>query len=76
MTKDGRRLVSGSSDGAIKFWSLETFEEVAHIAKFRGPVYALRFSPDGRYLAVGGEDETGHGEIHLWDGSFERTSEQ
>jgi WD40 repeat protein len=67
---------SGARRGAIKFWSLETFEEVAHIAKFRGPVYALRFSPDGRYLAVGGEDETGHGEIHLWDGSFERTSEQ
>jgi serine/threonine protein kinase/WD40 repeat protein len=69
-TNDGRRLVSGSSDGAIKFWSLETFEEVAHIAKFRGAVRALRFSPDGRYLAAGGEDETGHGEIHLWDGGF------
>jgi len=76
ISKDHRRLVSGSSDGAIKFWSLETFEEVAHIAKFRGAVHALRFSPDGRYLAAGGEDETGHGEIHLWDGSFERMSGQ
>lgn len=67
ISNDGRRLVSGGSDGGIKFWSLETYEEVAHIAKFRGPVHVLRFSPDGRYLAAGGEDESGHGEIRLWD---------
>jgi WD40 repeat protein len=72
VSHDGRTLVSGAADGAIKFWSLETFEEAAQIVKFRGPVHALRFSPDGTQLAVGGADEQGHGEIHLLDGRLVR----
>jgi WD40 repeat protein len=76
ISNDGRRLASGSSDGGIKFWSLETFEEVAHIARFTGPVHVLRFSPDGRFLAAGGEDDTGHGQIHLWDGQLSRSGDE
>jgi RNA polymerase sigma factor (sigma-70 family) len=62
-TSDGRFLVSGGTDHAIRLWQVSTGSE-----QFRGgghgrAVSALGFSPDGTLLATGGLDQT----VRLWD---------
>lgn len=67
----GRILASGSSDNAIRFWSLET-GELLHTFAGRslwtgdghcGGISTLTFSPDGETLASGSDDGT----IKWWD---------
>ena len=58
-TPDGKQLVSGSEDGAIRFWDLETGKRRASSAGETGPdevgrIYAMALSKDGKWLAVGG----------------------
>ena len=52
---DGRRLVSGSWDGTVRFWDAESGAEVACFVWPVGKVVSLAFSPDGLRLAVGGD---------------------
>jgi WD40 repeat protein len=67
----GRILASGSSDNAIRFWSLETGERL-HLFAGRSlwsgdghgeGISTLAFSPDGETLASGSDDGT----IKWWD---------
>jgi WD40 repeat protein len=69
---DGRWLVSGSGDGTVKIWDMETFRESRTIESGHRPgkgrseqgVTTVAFSPDGKLLASGGYD----GKVRLWDG--------
>ncbi|MGY1702962.1 toll/interleukin-1 receptor domain-containing protein [Geodermatophilus sp. SYSU D00697] len=59
---DGRRLVSGNSDGSVRVWDLtpsgpEQTREMTH----GGQVSAVAFSPNGDLVASGG-----NGEVLLW----------
>src|SRR5438552_279546 len=48
----GSAVASAGQDGAVRIWSVRTGETLAVCALFRGPVEALKFSPDGKHLAA------------------------
>lgn len=60
---DGYTLFSGSYDGTIKEWDLETGKLLSSLPGQGWDVSALAISGDGWTLASAGED----GVIHLWD---------
>jgi WD40 repeat protein len=75
--RDGRRLASGGSDGAVIVWDASTGEALARLGgeatRGEGPpgprggpkliIAAVAFDPDGRRLAATGPD----GAITIWD---------
>ena len=68
---DDRTLISGSTDGTVRIWDIETgtHENVGtgHIQN----VYNIWFSPDGKTIS-----SRSFGEYHLWDiktGEHKRT---
>ncbi len=60
---DGEMLASGSSDGVIKLWQVETGRCLQTFKAHSSLVLAITFSPDGQYLATGGGDGT----LKLWN---------
>ncbi len=60
---DGKTLVSGSWDGTIKLWNVETGKEIRTLKGHDGYVLSVNFSPDGKTLVSGSDDNT----IKLWN---------
>jgi WD40 repeat protein len=60
---DGRTLVSGGGDRAVRLWDTWTGKELACLEGHTGSVTSVAFSPDGRTIASGSYDTT----ILLWD---------
>lgn len=60
---DGHLLASGSSDGKIKLWNLETGTLVRSLTGHQGAVQALAISPDGRQLISASQDA----KLGIWD---------
>ena len=59
----GERLLSGGSDGRLRWWDLQHGECMWVREAHEGTVRALKVSPDGSKLASCGDD----GAITLWD---------
>ncbi|MEL6270713.1 MAG: WD40 repeat domain-containing protein, partial [Chloroflexota bacterium] len=54
---DGRYLASGSRDGVVLVWDLETDEQVYRFANHELWVWALQFHPDGETIISGARDD-------------------
>ena len=55
---DGKTLATASHDRKVKLWSAATHQELITFP-FNAYVVSVRFTPDGRALAVGYMDERG-----------------
>jgi WD40 repeat protein/tRNA A-37 threonylcarbamoyl transferase component Bud32 len=63
VTADGRRVVSGSEDGTLKVWDLESGRVIATLEGHAGEVRACAVTADGRRVVSGSEDGT----LKVWD---------
>jgi WD40 repeat protein/transcriptional regulator with XRE-family HTH domain len=59
----GKMLVSGSSDGMLRWWEVDSGHCVRVQEAHQGTVHALKVTPDGSRLASCGDD----GVIRLWN---------
>ena len=59
---DGKRLASGSMDGTVKIWNLESGTQIRELRGHSDWVYSVVYSPDGKILASGSRDYT----IMIW----------
>jgi WD40 repeat protein/serine/threonine protein kinase len=63
LSKDGRHLVTGENEGAVRLWSTSPLREVAVIGRHTARVKAVALSPDMKSVASAGDDER----IALWN---------
>ncbi|KAG1853799.1 WD40-repeat-containing domain protein [Suillus tomentosus] len=57
-TKDGKTLISGSSDNSIRTWNTKTWKQTALLEAHTDLVFAIAISPNDRILASASLDGT------------------
>ncbi len=60
---DGSILASGSIDGTVHLWDMNTWSEIGRLERHTAAVKSVLFSPDGSTLASWGDDNT----VRIWD---------
>ena len=60
---DGETMVTGCSEGEVKFWNLETGKLERTINKSKADFQSVVFSPDGGLVIAGSQD----GAIEIYD---------
>jgi len=60
---DGKKLISGSWDGTVRVWDVETGKADPILESHKSKIYSVAVSRDGKRAASGG----GNGEVYLWD---------
>jgi WD40 repeat protein len=63
VSPDGGTALSGSLDGTLKLWDLQTYQEIREFRGHEGKVYTVRISPDGKLALSASEDKT----LRIWD---------
>ncbi|MEP7341779.1 MAG: serine/threonine-protein kinase [Acidobacteriota bacterium] len=61
-SRDGRTLVTGSTDGTVMLWNASPLRPIAPIGKHDARIKALSFLPDGDTVVSCGDDKT----IRMW----------
>jgi hypothetical protein len=61
-TPDGKQLISGGFDGALRIWDMTAGKQTTVIQAESGTVYSIALAPDGKTLATAGRDG-----LRLWD---------
>ena len=62
-------ISSASFDATARLWDADTGACLQVFTHHKKPIYAISFSPDGRWLATGGGD----GWFHLYDAAVRST---
>jgi uncharacterized protein (TIGR02996 family) len=62
-TSDSKLLVTGSEDGSVRVWDVETGENVATSDAHGSAVNSLAFTADGKQLLTSSDDQT----VKLWN---------
>ena len=62
-TSDSRTLLSGSDDGTVRVWDVDSGQCLRIIGGYVASLDDIDWSPDGRFLASGGADTL----VTLWD---------
>jgi RNA polymerase sigma factor (sigma-70 family) len=67
---DGRMLVTGGNDGAVRLWETATGQERHHFTGHETTIFDLAVSPDSKLVAAASADAP----LFVWDvtGSFDR----
>ncbi len=60
---DGRHIASGSNDGTVKVWDIESRRAILTLPGHSGAVASVAFSPEGKHIASASNDGT----VKLWD---------
>ncbi|MBC7813215.1 MAG: hypothetical protein H7175_18800, partial [Burkholderiales bacterium] len=60
---EGRTVLSGSRDGSMRLWNVETGGEIRRFEGHESAVYSVAFNPDGRTVLSGSGDNT----LRLWE---------
>ena len=63
ITQDGKQVVSGSEDGVLMVWDLETGKKPLTLKAHSKLVTAIAISPDNKQVISGSEDGT----LRVWD---------
>jgi WD40 repeat protein len=62
-SKDGTKVVSGSSDQTVRVWDSVTGKELKKFSGHENGVNSVSFSPDGLHIVSGSADKS----IRIWD---------
>jgi len=62
LTPDGQQIVSGSSDGGLRFWELKSGNNLAKLSVGSG-IWSIAVSSDGKQIVAGLQD----GSVRVWD---------
>lgn len=54
--QDDRTIATVSADGKIKLWDIATGAADTNLIRFNAPAMTVAYSPDGKFIAVGGGD--------------------
>jgi WD40 repeat protein len=52
---DDNFIASGSEDKSVKVWSVSNGKEINSFTGHSGGIYAIAYSPNGKYIASAGE---------------------
>ena len=63
LSGDGRYIVSGSDDGTVAVWDLQTGARLHELTGHHGGVRSVALSGDGRHIVSGSDDGT----VAVWD---------
>jgi WD40 repeat protein len=66
--RDERHIVTGSSDGSLQLWDLESGAQVGGECRDEyNIVWSMALSPNGKTMANGGGSERANYNVRLWD---------
>jgi RNA polymerase sigma factor (sigma-70 family) len=64
---DGKLLASGSVDGAVKLWDVQSMRELRRFSSGNDIIAAVAFSPDGRHLFTAGGQRGHESMVRRWE---------